>query len=155
MSAEVGIEAHIDLGSKLDSIHGLMSRKALPIFRPQGGSNSGAAPLTVEISQTVPPGRIWNLLGLGIFGADGHTVLASAVTDVYKAASGVELPDFSCQIFTGLAVPTMGWQSKEVIWIEPGERIVAIVYGFAATAQVSLIAHIADYRIEDKEALST
>lgn len=154
MEVTVFDELMFSFGNKLDKLHGAITKPHFekPVFRPLGTSATGAATLTVEQQNTVPAGRIYNLLQLNLFGADGHTALASAVADIYVASSGTELPDFSAQIFSGLAVPSMQTLSKEVIWIQPGERLVAMVYGFAAQASVTMVARVADYELHVKSA---
>lgn len=148
--------AFVELGHKVDRIHDkVMMRKPRPVYKPVGGSAVGTAPLTIEVSGAeVPPGRIHNLLFYGLWATDGHTALANAIADIYIAGSGVQLPDFSCQIDFGKAVPSVTTISEDVHWIQPGEKLIAIVYGFAGTANVSLVGRVADYPNEGIEAMT-
>lgn len=155
MSIDIGAEFMIDLGRKVDQVHRKVHQRPRPIRKPIGNSNTGTAPLVITANtEEVPPGRMYNLLSVNLYGADGHTTLASAVADLYRASSGVQLPDFSAQIASGLTVPVIPAlnYSKEVIWIEPGENLIAIVYGFAGSQQITMVAQIADYPLEEMEA---
>lgn len=154
MSVDIGAEFFLDLGDKVDHMHRKMGRNIKPIRKPIGNSATGTAPLQVIANtEQVPPGRIYNILSVNLYGVDGHTVLASAIADIYRASSGVQLPDFSAQIASGLTVPVVPAlnYSKEVIWMEQGENLIAIVYGFAGTQTVTMIAQIADYPVEAEE----
>lgn len=163
MTVDAGISAHLDLGNPMAGSSRLKVPPSppVPIYRPWQGQITApinvTLPALVEVNQQVPPGRMYNILGFDIYSADGHSTLANAIVDVYLASSGVELPDFSCQIETGLTVPFTGgtiWYSKEVVWAQPGERLCALVYGFSTAAPVPLIlmARIADYELNQKEA---
>lgn len=155
MSIDIGAELLLDMSGKVSDMHRRSSRKRVkPIRRPIGNSATGTAPLIVTANtEEVPPGRAYNLLSLNLYGVDGHTVLASAIADIYRASSGVALPDFSAQLASGLTVPVTPAlnYSKEVIWLEQGENLIAIVYGFASTATVTMVAQIADYPVEEAE----
>lgn len=162
MTADVEFAASLDLGGAPQQAPS-QARKGppLPIYRKWAGSvpvpTGATPPLLVPATSVaaVPAGRIYNILGFAIFATDGHTALTGAVADVYLASDGVTLPDFSCQVLSGVAIPSIGWQSKEVIWAQPGERLIAMVYGFTAPVApgITIMASVADYCIEDKEAL--
>lgn len=157
MTVEVEAGAFLDLGSKVSRMHDKMfARKPLPIRgKIIAGSNTGTAPLTVEVQTAdCPPGRIWNLLFYGLWATDGHTALANAIADIYIAGSGVQLPDFSCQIDFGRAVPSIATLSEDVHWIQPGEKLIAVVYGFAASQTISLVGRVADFPNEGMEAMT-
>lgn len=152
-SVEVEAGAFLELGSKVSRMHDTMMRgKPRPVYKPVGGSAQAPVgitlPVAVETQQgDVPPGRIHNLLFYGMWATDGHTALANAIADIYIAASGVDLPDFSCQIDFGRAIPFVQSLSEDVHWIQPGERLVALVYGFtpAAGLTLTLMARVGDY----------
>lgn len=152
-SVEVEAGAFLDLGNKVSRMHDHMMRgKPRPVYKVIGGNAPAAVgvtvPVTVETQQgDVPPGRIHNLLWYGMWATDGHTALANAVADIYIAGSGVQLPDFSCQIDFGRAIPFVTALSEDIHWIQPGERLVAIVYGFtpAAGLSLTLMSRVADY----------
>jgi len=163
MSIDIGFEASVDTNPSVPHhSHRLLRQpEQLPLQRPWFGTTvvpaNATLPAIVMVNNPVPPGRIYNLLGFNIFSADGHTTLASAVADVYFASDGTDLPDMSCQIASGLTVPVAGgfiWYSRQVVWAEPGEKLVALVYGFSTASAVplALISRIAEYPLSSKEA---
>lgn len=148
---EIGVELAAAFTDKLDKIHKAVSvRETKPVYRTLGASQIGSAPLTLEVNETVTHGRFYNLLQLGIFGVDGHTALTNGLADIYVASSGVELPDFSAQILTSIPIPSVQTFSKEVVWIHPGERIVALLYGYTGSSAVTIVAKVADYPHHEK-----
>lgn len=131
----------------------MLKRGCKPIHRPVVGSLTGVTgSQTLITNDSVDAGRVWNVLKIGIFGNDGHTVLASAIADIYAAAGSPELPDFSAQLVSGSAIPNIIFIPEKMEWMHYGESIIALLYALPANSNVSLIAKIADYPIEAVEA---
>lgn len=143
-----------ELGKAQETLNRQISFK--PIHKVVGGSAVGAAPLLVEAPMMPAVGRVWNVLMVALYSADGHTSLANAVADVYASASGIEDPDFSAQILSGINtfVPSVNYFPQRAVWIHSNEKLLAWVYGFASSAPVQIIARIAEYPVEAVEALS-
>jgi hypothetical protein len=85
----VGAQAFLDLGQKLDKIHGKLDIR--PIYKPVGNSGviNGPSSTLIEIPITPGRGRIWNVLSVGVYGPDAHTNVGSNVTAPAVPASGV------------------------------------------------------------------
>jgi hypothetical protein len=96
MSIEAGIGLEIDLGGRMDDMHRDIRRgmrAPRPVRKVLGvGVNSGATPanpLLLEIGQGGGPanGRMWEIIQVGSFSADGHSDLTVAVPNPVTLAA--------------------------------------------------------------------
>ena len=86
----IGAEAFVNLGHKVDEIH----RHQLdlrPVYKPVGNSGTinGPSPFIIELPLTPARGRIWNVLSVGVYGPDAHTLVGSNVATPSVPASTV------------------------------------------------------------------
>lgn len=165
MSIEVGAEVIVDLHDKTKQIHQRVHRNEdRPVRKPVGGSLiipagfSGSGPVILDIkATTLAHGRCWNILKIGIFGADVHTAVASVNADVY-AGDVVDYPvvntNFNDVILSNIAVPSITQFGRRVEWAYSGQSIYAILYGsgLAAGQSYVLVARVAEYNTSDVEA---
>jgi hypothetical protein len=164
---DIGAEFFAELGQKVHETHSRVHRsKPKPIRKPVGGSVvipagfSGSGPVLLPVQGNPSHGRCWNILKIGVFGADTHTVVATVTADVF-AGDVVEYPivatNFMDAVLTGVAVPSITQFSKEVEWCYSGQTVYAYLNGsgLAAGQQYELIARVAEYKVDDVEARST
>lgn len=150
MSVEVGFDAFVDLGNKLDGIQRSLNRDAmLPNIKTVGGStNLVAATGVVEINERPAAGKIWNILKVIVISTDGHTALAGVIVDVYASAlADVSAPAIDNLIVSGGTgnVPSITFYSKQVEWCNHGEEIFGQIYGGTVGQQIVLLARVAEY----------
>lgn len=136
------MEIAIDLGAKVDVVSsgelsdGLDSlkkdifadRKPKPIFSHAMGASQIAADGTASIDLGSPAvGRIWNVTGYVLFGADDNTIVANALGAIYfgdpdrVGIMGLVLPR--------LVIPSGQPFSDEVYWCHSNENVVITVSG--------------------------
>jgi hypothetical protein len=163
MELDLSLDAFVDLGNKVDQIHKSMPRFAKVIHRQIGNSfvsNAAAtSPQILEINQRPAPGYMWYVLKVGIFGTDGHTVVSTALADIYAGPlldllSGVPFTDFSSQILSGVAIPSITTWGHKSVPMHQNESIYALLYSLPASQPVELVATIAEWPVAAEEALS-
>ena len=156
MSVEVGIEAFLDLGDKVDNIHRTVTKRAgKPLIKRVAGSAIIAPAATtgiVELSERPSMGRIWNILKVGVYNVDLHTSLAGVIVDLYANTliDPVNPPPLVNGITT-VGVPSSTYFSRQVEWCKQGESIFGVISAATAGQQIVLMSVIADYAIEDIE----
>jgi len=101
---------------------------------PSGGA--------ISVTYTIAPTWVWTAL-----------TSVPAVADVYASSGGSVDPDFSAQILSGAAIPSVSFPPDEAEWMHYGEKLVAWIYGLPANSSVSFVAKIADYPVEAVEAM--
>jgi hypothetical protein len=163
MSIEVEAGFMLDLGSKLDQMNGHLKRLThKPIYKPVGGSvlvSAGAtAPVLLRLEQSPSRGRVWNILKIGVFGADPHTPVAQVQVDVYAGYLPGQIPyvpSMQDAILSGVAVPSITPFSTEVEWCESGEEIFALLYGTGVVpgVQFAMVARVGEYNVPAVEAM--
>lgn len=126
---------------------------------------TAASPVLVAPSGVTGPaaGRIWNLRTLGIYGADGHSVVAGVtgvdlfagdIPDQPGTAIAPMLTSFTDLISAGIvALPTFQTFPRHAIWVKHGEIPYALVYGVGAGVTLVLVANFEDWAVCDAEAL--
>lgn len=147
------MELSVDLAGSLDFITGkvgdidsaLKKKPLLPFFdsRPSQGTldNNSSA---VIICGTPNTGRIWNVTGITLVGADDHTTLANAKAALYFGdPQNVGLAQ--CKV-PALTVPSFQTFSERVLWCHSTENVFIAISG-TATAGSSVLAtvHYADW----------
>lgn len=78
---------------------------------------------------------------------------SGALIDLYIGASGLEEPDFSAQIDSGLDIPTIHYYPRLSNWCKYGEKVMGIAYNVPSGQQIVLFARVAEYELGDVEAL--
>jgi hypothetical protein len=156
MSVEVGIDAFVDLTDKVDKMHKhVLKGNPKPIHKTVGGSVTlTAATGILEILEKPSVGKIWNVLKVGIFGADAHTSLAGVIVDVFTSTQpDPNTPAFENVMISGGTgnVPSITTFSRLIEWCMPGEEIFAQIFGGTSGQQIILTARIAEYNIYDME----
>lgn len=159
-SQGIDVEAFAALGSKVDKIHDhMMKGPPKPVIKTVSGGltvpATPALPQLLTVNQFPAIGRMWNILKLGVFGADLHTAIASVNVDVYAGT----LPDSMVppalpQGVVSMSVPQTVNFARLVEWCEEGEQLFALLYGAGVVAGVNftLIARVAEYNVFDVEA---
>jgi|SRR5579859_2192407 len=164
MSIEVGAEVVVDLHEKTKQVHHrVMHGGDKPVRKPVGGSLvipvgfSGSGPVLLAMQSSPAHGRSWNILKIGVFGADVHTAVASVNADVY-AGDVVDYPivntNFNDAILSNLTVPSITQFGRRVEWAYSGQSVYALLYGsgLAAGQSYVLVARVAEYNTNDVEA---
>lgn len=165
MSIEVGAELIVDLHDKVNQMHGhvLSGNADKPIRKPVGGSLvipstfSGTGPIQLLTEVNLAHGRMWNILKVGIFGADTHTAVASVNADIF-AGDVVDYPvvntNFNDCILSAAAVPSVTQFGRRVEWVYSGQSLYAQLYGtgLAVGQTYVLVARVAEYNTNDVEA---
>lgn len=159
------MEVSFDLGAKFDlattgelderfgELKGIMGRKALKPFYNSGIAAgvipTGNTPLQLDCGSP-NTGRIWNITGVTLLGADDNTVLANAKAALYFGDSDTPAL-FSCKV-PGLVIPTFQSFSDKVLWCHSTANAVIVVTG-TATVGSSVIAQV-HYTDWPEEAIS-
>ena len=141
--AESGdFDAHF--GKLNKSIDGLKERQR-PIYRKLvvQGIVPATGPLILQIPMQAARGRIWNLTGASLIGADGHSAVTGAIGEIYTG--DVSIPDPSSQVGIIATVPNFLWWSRNVVWAGTEEDVYAIVYGATAGATITFACRVLDY----------
>lgn len=148
------MELAVDLGAKLDIVAGkvgdvetaLKHKPHKPFFNfgtAAGIIPAGNAPLSLDCGSP-NTGRIWNVTGITLLGADDNTVLANAKAALYFGDS--DTPALSSCKVPGLAIPSFQTFSDRVLWCHSTANAVVVVTGTATVgAQVIAIVHYADW----------
>lgn len=161
----IDVEFMLDLGNKVNDIHKKVHDSSDhdpdPVRKPVGGSivipTGFVAPVTIPIVQFPAHGRCWNILKVGIFGADTHTAVANVSCDIF-AGDVLDLnsavPNFLDCIVSASAVPFITTFGRKVEWAYSGQMIYALLNGTGLTAgqPYELIARVAEYNTADVEA---
>lgn len=150
----------LDLGNKVNETHKhILKGHAKPTRKPIGGSvivpSTFTAPVLCILQAKPATGRCWNILRVGVFGADTHTAVTDVTVDVFAGdlldTSSLNFPD--C-ILSGAAVPSVTSFSKEVEWCYSGQMLYALIYGtgLEAAQPYEVVARVAEYNTCDVEA---
>jgi len=120
-------------------------RRPRPLFSHSvaAGALDATGTLSVDLGSPAT-GRIWNITGYTIFGADDNTVVANA-----KAALYFGDPDrvgIMGLILPGVAIPSMAAWGENVFWCHSQENVVGVVSGTGAVGtQVGFKVYYADW----------
>jgi hypothetical protein len=127
---------------------------AKPIYDSRAAANTSPGVTEWFMDLGSPDvGRIWNILGVTVFGADDSTSVAGAKVSLYFG-------DSDTPSITGLRVPSMACPSfqsfsDKVLWCHNTANVVIGVTGVAAAQQIGALVHIANWREDDISAWST
>lgn len=162
MELDAAIELFASTSDKVDKIHSSILKPPVnPIYKPVGNSivATGAAVQVIEIVQTPSEGRMWYVRQLGLFGSDGHTVVASALADVYLGPEQEYIPgspvtDYSAQLLSGVAIPSITHFGHFDKPLHQGEHIYALLYAMSNGQQVSLVAQVSEFPVSSREAMN-
>ncbi len=102
---------------------------------------------TVTVTYTVAP-TTFTTTPNSVATPSGSTV------DVYSASSGIETPEFTAQLDSGLDIPSIQYYTKWALWGHMGERPLALAYNLPANQQVVLVCRVAEYPVDAVEALT-
>lgn len=158
MGFEIGAAVELGLG-QLDTINRNLKalRDVRPVYKMVGSSivQQGAGPDFVQVRSSPAVGRVWNVLSLGVFGADDHTAVGGASAVFYATRSFITAaPGPLIDVISSpLSVPSTTWFSRQVVWVDSSELIQAIIYGGSNNAQFSIVANVAEYPVEAVEAM--
>lgn len=145
MEFDIGAEFFLDLSKDVKSAHHKLDKMgaafAKPIHKPVGGTafQAVAGTLEIVIDQTPSAGRLWNILDVGIFGADGHTPPVAnstfVVTNTYAAgaAGSVQAPAGNT-IITGFSVTMAPTASTVTGTVTVSNIGGSLIYDFVANA---------------------
>lgn len=118
-------------------------------------------PFILSVNNPASPaaGRTWNVRGVGLYGADGHTAVTGSA-DFYAGAvplntdpGGAILPVFPDILNGTLTLPFSGTYPRHAYWVTHGESVYAVIYGVAANTQLTLVATVEDFLMSDVEPL--
>lgn len=153
MEFKLDLGASVDIATKGeldDAIAGLKDdifsqRRPRPIFSHSVAAGAILADGTLSLDLGSPAtGRIWNVTGYTIFGADDSTVVANAKCALYfgdpdrVGIMGLVLP--------GVAIPSSDAWGENVYWCHSQEDVVAVVSGTGAVGtQVGVKIYYADW----------
>jgi len=160
---DFAIGGFADLGDRLDNIHGALKAKpkATGLHKKTVGTlfniaNTG--PVIINTNQNPAAGRVWNITGVGLYGADAHTAVAGVVGDFYIGDySSINVDGGALQaplvdnVVGGLAVPSQQSFSKDVYWCREQEWPYVILYTVAITQQYVLRVTYTDFDSCDVE----
>lgn len=155
---EIGVDAFVELQQDVKHIR-KHTRDVKPVRKPVGVSITIPAVFTAPVMAVIPQvpsmARQWNILMIGVFGADAHTAVTNVTADVYSGA----LPDpslatLSDVILSAQPVPSINHFSRLIEWCEPNESIFMLLFGtgLAAGQNYELVARVAEYNVHDIEA---
>jgi hypothetical protein len=153
------VEASFDLGAKFDFVttgelddrfdalrKDLKHKPEKPFYNSgiaAGLIPVGNAPLMLDCGSP-NTGRIWNVTGLTLLGADDSTVLANAKAALYFGDT--DTPSISTCKVPGQAIPSFSTFSDKVLWCHSTANAVVVVTGTAtALSQVIAMVHYTDY----------
>lgn len=157
---EIDAEFMLDLGGKVDATHKhLIKGRVKPVRKPIGGSvylgAEPTAPILCILQGKPATGRCWNILRVGIFGADTHTAVTDVTVDVFAGdlLDNATLNFLDC-IISAATVPSVTSFSKEVEWCYSGQSMYALLYGSGLSADqpYEVVARVAEYNTCDVEA---
>lgn len=142
-----------ELNDGLDDIKGALNRKPhKPFFNSgiaAGVIPAGNGPLYLDCGSP-NTGRIWNVTGITLLGADDSTVLANAKAALYFGDSDAPAL-FACKV-PGLVIPSFQSFSDKVLWCHSTANAVVVVTG-TATVGAPVIAQV-HYSDWPEEAIS-
>jgi hypothetical protein len=111
-------------------------------------------PIQIICNDRPSAGRMWNIMAMGVYATDAHTVVASAIADLYVGpAADTEqfptelLPPLVDNVAGGLAVPGFAAFSREAFWAHSGEQPYALVYSAPVSTQLVLRVNYIDYEV--------
>lgn len=143
LGAKVDIATGQDVCDLRDDIDALGKRKpARPFYNSGIASNvipAGNAPLVLDLGSPAT-GRIWNILGVTVLGADDATVLANAKAALYLDADPIQ-PGLAACAVPSLAIPVFNTFSDKVLWCHSNGNVVVNVTG-TAVAGSAVIAKV-------------
>lgn len=146
LELEADIHLGVALGEKLDAIHSVLNRQEpKPNFLPlaRGGVVPASGSIALDFGKA-PSNKIWNVLSLAAYGSDDHTTVAASNVALYRDES-VSLPSL---MYTGFTLPGTVTFSKGVIWVFPGDNLMANVVAAGGT-QVGANILLAEWNIKD------
>jgi len=159
--------AFADLGGKVDKMSSRlkMMGESRPIYFRYITSYPGAAappqPVVLAIPEAPSPGHMWYVQRVGVFGSDGHTAVPGVLADIFtgpgeqgSVTPGQPLHNYTDQIYTGLTVPSIVEEGRFHNPMEPNDQVYASVFGVPANQQIVLAILVADYRIDQQEAMT-
>lgn len=129
-------------------------RKPEPLRRPFiVNAVISATPSVIVLNSMFPTvGRMWEITRIGVFGADGHTVVASANADMYAGGSaGTDAPGDFASFIQSSVIPTPNPNiGKDKAYCYANDRIYAWIYGITVATSITLAGFVLDWRIEDR-----
>lgn len=136
-----------ELDDRFDELGKRLSRKPLrPFFNSgiaAGVIPTANAPLMLDCGSP-NTGRIWNVTGITLLGADDNTVLVNAKAALYFGDTDTPAL-FSCKV-PGLVIPSFATFSDKVLWCHSTANAVVVITGTATVgAQVQAQVHYTDW----------
>jgi hypothetical protein len=160
MSINLGAELDIATGQELAETSADLKSEmrkgwsAKPIYdsRASAAMSPGVAEWFMDLGSP-DVGRIWNVLGVTIFGSDDSTAVGAAKVSLYfgdsdtPSITGLRVPNMACPSFQSF--------SDKVLWCHSTANVVIGVTGVAAAQQIGALVHIANWRESDISAWTT
>lgn len=117
-----------------------------PVFGSGSSATSAATPFVIDLGEP-PPGRVWEIVGITLWGVDDATTTAGKVA-LYTG----QLPQpAQPPALTGLRIPALVvpfWDDigGRRMWCQPGERMFVNVSGVTNNAPVNVRVDCAEWR---------
>lgn len=120
-------------------------RRAQPLYNIRVASGQIGTDGTLSLDLGSPEvGRIWNVTGYVMFGADDSTVVANAKCAIYFGDPAVV--GIMGLVLPGAAIPSSAAWGEKVFWCRSQDNIIAVVSGTgAAGTQVGVKVFYADW----------
>jgi len=136
-----------ELDERFDDLKSSIRHKPLRPFYNSGIAAglipAGNGPVSLDCGSP-NTGRIWNVTGITLLGADDSTVLANAKAALYFGDSDTPMLS-SCKV-PALTIPTFSTFSDKVLWCHSTANAVVVVTGTATPgSQVIAMVHYTDW----------
>lgn len=134
-----------------------------PIYRHAIAAGFVAAsPSVLVVSNPVPPGRFFEITGVGAYTVnatdslpDLHTAVASTYVDCYAGPSvGTESPGDVASGVGTFAIGSTTWLGDKKAFAMQGDKLYAWIYGITESTPVIVTFSIFDWRVEDRLEMS-